>query len=163
MICNQWQMFFFLLQFSTSLTNILYPIFNSLRLILRKDNKRSWSKDNFHELLNSNQIGHHFRTITYFKGMSGDMSGVRTRQRKLLFVPGRADGPSLSINIHTYTYITSMISLINKQVWSTKNNRKKQGSSYLTMYRQTSTRKCICLNNCSLSGTLQTIDMITWG
>jgi hypothetical protein len=41
--------------------------------------------------------------------MTGDMSGVRTRQRKLLFVPERADGPSLSINnIHTYiSYILS--------------------------------------------------------
>jgi hypothetical protein len=35
--------------------------------------------------------------------MTGDMSGVRTRQRKLHFVPERADGPSLSFNyIHTY-------------------------------------------------------------
>jgi hypothetical protein len=34
--------------------------------------------------------------------MTGDMSGVRTRQRKLHFVPERADGPSLSFNyIHT--------------------------------------------------------------
>jgi hypothetical protein len=30
--------------------------------------------------------------------MTGDMSGVRTRQRNLLFVPLRAEGPFLSIN-----------------------------------------------------------------
>jgi hypothetical protein len=40
--------------------------------------------------------------------MTGDMSGVCTRQRKLHFVPLRADGPPLSINyIHTW-YITSI-------------------------------------------------------
>jgi hypothetical protein len=34
--------------------------------------------------------------------MTGDMSGVRTGQRKFHFVPKSADGPSLSINyIHT--------------------------------------------------------------
>jgi hypothetical protein len=37
--------------------------------------------------------------------MTGDMSGVRTRQRDLHFVPKRADGPSLSIYfIHTFTF-----------------------------------------------------------
>jgi hypothetical protein len=38
-----------------------------------------------------------------FKGLTSDMSGVLTRQRKLHFVPEGADGHSLSINyIHTY-------------------------------------------------------------
>jgi hypothetical protein len=49
---------------------------------------------NYHHFVLQNQL---------VKGMTGDMSGVRVRQRKLHLVPETADGPSLSINyIHTY-------------------------------------------------------------
>jgi hypothetical protein len=39
--------------------------------------------------------------------MTGDISGVRTRQRKLHLLPYRADGPSLSIDYSNSRYSES--------------------------------------------------------
>jgi hypothetical protein len=60
--------------------------------------------------------------------MTGDMSGVLTRQRKLHFVPERADGPSLSFNFIIMWY-TKLLDYMVPFRWRgfTNANTQKSG------------------------------------